>query len=77
MAQRETLDDLLRPVLDAGRFTAWCEEAGLMPYTVLRLRRGKGTRTHAGTIAALAAKLRMPRERVAAAIANSRAAAGK
>lgn len=77
MTKRETLDDLLRPILEADRFTAWCREAGLQPYTVLRLRNGIGTRTHAGTIAAIAMKLRVSRERVAAAIAASRAAAGK
>lgn len=69
----ETLDDLLRPVLEGDRFTAWCESAGLTPYTVLRLRQGKG-KPHAGTVLALATKLRVPRARVARAINASRAA---
>lgn len=74
MAHRETLDDLLRPILDAERFTEWCAELGMRPWTVLRLRKGEGKRVHAGTVAAIAAKLRVPRERVEAAIAASRAA---
>lgn len=75
MARRETLDDLLRDVLEARRFSLWCEEAGVYPWTVLRLRKGLGQRVHPGTVAVLAAKLRVPRERVMAAIEASRAAA--
>lgn len=79
MASRpaETVDDLLRPVLDARRLTEWCQEVGIRPWTVLRLRRGIGGRVHAGTVAAIATKLRVPRERVEAAILASREAAGK
>ena len=69
---RETLDDLLRNVLSEDRFTAWCAEAGLRPWTVLRLRTGQSSRVHAGTVAALASKLRIPRDRVRAAIDASR-----
>jgi hypothetical protein len=85
MARRkpETLDDLLRPILDADRFTSWCEDvAGIRPWTMLRLRQGTGSRTHKGTILAIVAGLKAEgieadADRVEAAIAASRAAAGK
>jgi len=74
MASRhiETLDDLLRDVIAAKRLTEWCGEVGIRPWTLLRLRQGKGGRVHAGTVAAIASKLRLPRERVQAAIEASR-----
>lgn len=72
MARRETLDDLLADVIRERRFSRWCEEAGIYPWTVLRLRQGIGKRVHPGTVALLAGKLRLPRERVAAAIDASR-----
>ena len=71
----ETLDDLLRDIIAKGRLTAWCAKAGVAPWTLLRLRSGTGTRTHRGTVQAIADALGVTRERVAAAIAASRAAA--
>lgn len=71
----ETLDDLLAPVIAAGKLTAFARRAGIRPWTLLRLRQGAGTRTHTGTVAVLARSLRMPVERVRAAIDASRAAA--
>lgn len=68
----ETLDDLLRDHLEGRKFGVLCAKAGLRPWTVLRLRKGEGTRTHRGTVLALAAALGVPEERVAAAIAASR-----
>lgn len=84
MARRrpETLDDLLRPLIDADRLTKWCREvAGLRPWTVLRLRRGDGVRVHKGTVMALVAGLRAEgieadEARVRAAIEASRRHAG-
>lgn len=73
----ETVDDLLRPILDARRLTPWCKELGIRPWTILRWRKGEGSRVHAGTVAAVAGKLRITRERLLAAIAASRAAAKK
>ncbi|MEY4783688.1 MAG: hypothetical protein RIR41_1623, partial [Pseudomonadota bacterium] len=57
MARRKpTLDDLLRPLLDAERLTKWCEDvAGIRPWTLLRLRQGQGTRVHRGTVMAIVA----------------------
>lgn len=75
MPRTETLNDLLAPVIEAKRLTEWAKEAGIEPYTLLRLRNGIGTRTHAGTVIAIASKLRVSRERVEAAIAASRASA--
>ena len=78
--RRETLDDLLRPILDANAFTAWClRDAGLRPWTVLRMRQGQG-RAHRGTVLALEAGLRQAgiranEKRIRAAIAASNAAA--
>lgn len=68
----ETLDDILKPVLAEGRFTAWCAEVGVTPWTVLRMRKGMGQRTHATTIAAMAFKLGVEPKRLAKAIAASR-----
>lgn len=73
-ATRETLDDLLAPILADGRVTAFAVRAGLRPYTLLRLRQGIGSRTHAGTVAVLARSLRVSQARVRAAIEASRAA---
>lgn len=75
MAKRrtETLDDLLRDIIAKGQLTAWCEKAGVAPWTLLRLRNGVGTRTHRGTVQTLADALGVTRERVVAAIAASRA----
>lgn len=85
MARRkpETLDDVLRPILDADRFTEWCEGvAKIRPWTVLRLRQGSGQRVNRGTVLAIVAGLKAEGieaddARVEAAIAASRAAAGK
>lgn len=79
----ETLDDLLRPLIEAERLSAWCTEvAGIRPWTMLRLRQGTGSRTHKGTILAIVAGLKAEgieadAARVEAAIAASRAAAEK
>ena len=51
-ARQETVDDLLRPILDERRLTAWCLELGIRPWTILRWRKGEGSRVHAGTVAA-------------------------
>ena len=78
--RRETLDDLLRPILDDGAFTSWCLlDAGLRPWTVLRLRQGQGM-AHRGTVLAIEAGLRLAgirasEKRIRAAIAASKAAA--
>lgn len=79
--RREVLDDLFKPILDAGRFTIWCKEvAHLSPWTVLRLRLGMGERVSHGTVLAIVAGLaaegiRVSEERVRAAIDATRAAA--
>jgi hypothetical protein len=74
--KRETLDDLLKPILAEGRFTSWCNTvAGVRPWTVLRWRRGIGGRVHTGTVLAVAQALGVPPARVRAAIEASRAAA--
>lgn len=73
----ETLDDLLSDVIAEERLTAFAKEAGIRPWTLLRLRTGEGTRTHRGTILALAAALGMTEERVRSAIEATRAAAGE
>lgn len=82
MAHRpETLDDILRPILAADRFTSWCQDvAGLRPWTVLRLRQGQGSRVNRGTLLAIQAGLaqegiRVSVERLARAIEASRTAA--
>lgn len=54
--KRETLDDLLRPILDAERFTEWCDTNGMKPFTILRVRQGS-SRASNGTIALLVAGL--------------------
>jgi hypothetical protein len=71
----ETVDDLLRHVLEDRRFTAWCKETGIRPLTVRRWRKGQGSRVHTGTVAVVAHRLGITRERLLAAIAESRAAA--
>jgi len=74
VTRAETMDDLLAPVIADGGLTALAEKAGIRPYTLLRLRQGQGTRTHQGTVVALARALRLPAARVRAAIEASRAA---
>lgn len=76
-AATETVDSLLRPILEREQFTAWCRSIPVRPWTILRWRRGEGSRVHAGTVAAVAQRLRVSRERVLAAIAASRAAADR
>lgn len=71
----ETVEDLLRPVLEARTLTAWCQEAGVRPWTILRWRKGVGGRVHTGTVLAVAQALGVPPARVRAAIEASRAAA--
>lgn len=74
MKTSETLDDLLAGVAARGDLTAFASRAGIRPWTLLRLRQGVGTRTHRGTVIALARALRLPVQRVADAIDASRAA---
>lgn len=68
----ETLDDLLRQVIDENRLTEWCRQAGIAPWTLLRLRTGRAVRVHTGTVRSIARKLRLLEQRVRAAIAASR-----
>lgn len=74
MPRTETLEDLLADVIDSDGLTALARKAGIRPWTLLRLRNGDGTRTHAGTVLALARALRLPQDRVRAAIEAQRAA---
>ena len=78
MAKRrtETLDDLLRNEIRAGTLTTFAHKAGLAPWTLLRLRTGKGTRVHQGTALAIADALGIDPARVRAAIVASRDARG-
>ena len=71
----ETLDDLLRPAIERHELGVWCEEAGLRPWTVLRLRTGQTTNPHRGTVALLAAALGVSARRVRLAIERSALAA--
>ena len=75
--RHETLDDLLQSVIAENRLTAFCGEAGIAPWTLLRLRTGQGTRTHRGTLTQLAAALKVDVARVRAACEASRDAATK
>lgn len=74
-AEPETVDDLLADWIAGSRLTELSARSGLRPWTILRLRNGEGSRTHAGTVLALAKALRLPVARVRAAIEASRAAA--
>lgn len=71
----ETLNDLLADAIAEGGLHRIAAKAQIRPYTLLRLRKGIGGRTHAGTVAMLARALRLPVARVGAAIRASRAAA--
>lgn len=72
MARTRTLDDLLRPVLEAGEVTEFCERAGISPTTLRRMRNGEGTRNHRGTVLAIAAELGVSEAVVKKAIEASR-----
>lgn len=57
MARRkETLDQMLAPILQAERFTEWCLANGMRPFSILRARQGLHRPT-SGTIALLVAGL--------------------
>lgn len=69
----ETLDDLLRPVIDSEGLTSWAHKNYLHPFTLYRLRRGRWKRApHATTIRQIARGLRVSVERVEAAVKRSR-----
>jgi len=68
----ETLDELLRDCIESGDLTAFCVRAGISPYTLHRLRRGQGKRSHRGTALAIAAERGVSEARVARAIETSR-----
>ena len=59
MARRkQTLDDLLRPLLAAERFSVWCKDvARVSPWTILRIRQGRSTNIHRGTVLAIVSGL--------------------
>lgn len=74
----ETLDDLLAVALRDGLgLTEWCSANGLDPRTVWRLRNGRVAKPHLGTVSMIAGALKVEVDRVRAAIAASRTAAGK
>lgn len=75
--RRETLDDLLRKVIDEGGLTDFCKRARISPWTLQRLRQGVGERTHRGTVLAIAAERGVPPERVEKAIEATRENAKK
>ena len=68
----ETLDELLRDCIEGGDLTAFCVRAGISPYTLHRLRRGQGKRSHRGTALAIAAERGVSEDRVQRAIEASR-----
>lgn len=79
MAKRrhaETVADLLDTVIRSRQLTRWCEAAGLRPNTVSGLIDGLASPRRA-TVMKLASALGIDEARVRAAIAASRAAAGK
>lgn len=59
----ETLEDLLRPILEKGELTAWAKKHDIRPMTLLRARRGWSIPT-TGTLTLLAIALKLPVERV-------------
>lgn len=69
----ETLDDLLKPMIDAGTLTEWCKQAGIHAFTLLRVRTGR-TRPTTGTLTMVAIALKVPVERVRLAAERSLAA---
>jgi len=71
VAKRETLNDLLKPIEEAG-ISDWCRRHGISRMTLNRARNGERLCTR-GTIALLAKALRMGFERVKAAVEASRA----
>jgi transcriptional regulator with XRE-family HTH domain len=76
-APRQTLDDLIATRLAKGQtVTAWADANGIPRRTLSRMRQGKGE-PHLGTVVLLAQALGVDPARVRAAIAASRAAAGK
>lgn len=80
MAKRQpdqTLSDLLADVIAERRLTVWCEEAGVRAQTVRRLLDGTTPAPQRSTVLAIAKALGRPDAEVRAAIAASRAAAGK
>jgi transcriptional regulator with XRE-family HTH domain len=72
----ETLDDLLRRRIADSDYESAADRCGVSVRALYTLRRGESVPRRA-TIRAIAAALRVPRDRVAAAIAASRAAAGR
>lgn len=80
MAKRQTsptLADLLSDVIDERRLTAWCEGAGVRSQTVRKLLDAEVDAPQRSTVRALAKALGIDEPAVRAAIAASRAAAGK
>jgi len=71
----ETLGKLLEDVIRERRLTAWCRAAGVSPYTVARLLDGKRVAVRRATVLALAEALRLPVDRLKAAIEATRKAA--
>lgn len=73
----ETLDQLLLAKKVGGDFRDFAAIAGISVRALLDLRTGAVERPRRATVLALAAALKVPPARVEAAIAASRAAAGK
>ena len=69
--KQQSLGDLLRNVIAARTYTAWCAKAGLRPQTVSRLIDGL-TRPGRSTVGALSVALCMDDAAVRAACAASR-----
>jgi hypothetical protein len=64
-----TINDLLAPL--QGRVGRWAERLGIDPRTLWRLRNGLVEKPHAGTVALLAAGLKVKRTDIIAAIRAS------
>ena len=73
----ETLDDLLLARKVAGDYREFAPKAGLSVRALLDLRAGRVAEPRRATILALAAALKVPPKRVAAAVQASHAAAAK
>jgi len=71
VATCETLNDLLKKILEAGEIVAWCRRHGISRSSLNRARNGE-RRCTTGTILVLSRALHMKFERVKAAIEASR-----
>lgn len=67
--KRDTLDDLL--LRHGVGVTAFCESAGIPPFSLRRLRQGRVDRPRIATLVRIAQALGVSPERVRAAVAES------